>query len=155
MLTCAGKPRNTTSCPDVRKGRATTMRSLLVDDSPVILQVLKNFLHKFSDCDLAQNGQAGIDAFTRSLDDQNRYDLVCLDLQMPEIDGLQLIGLIRSQEQERQLVSRCKILVITATGEAEAIREIRAKGADGYLLKPISEQKLLDTLANLGLVGSE
>lgn len=128
------------------------MRSLLVDDSSVVLLCLKNLLSKYSECDLARGGPQGLDAFKTSIEDQKYYDLICLDLQIPGIDGLTLLGLIRTREQELQLATRSKILVITGTADTESIVKIKQQGADGFLLKPISGEKLRDQLARLGLI---
>src|SRR5579871_5801988 len=97
------------------------MRALLVDDSPVILQSLKAFLRSCAECDIADDGQKGLDAFRRALQDQRPYELVCLDLQMPEIDGGQLLGLIRKYEHEASLSTTAKILVITSTADADDV----------------------------------
>lgn len=128
------------------------MRTLLVDDSSVVLLCLRSFVSKYSECDLARDGQQGMDAFTRSVEEQRPYDLICLDLQMPGIDGWTLLGLIRAKEQELQVPTRSKILVITGTADTEAVVKIKKEGADGYLLKPVSGEKLLDQLVRLGLV---
>jgi|SRR5579871_108922 len=127
------------------------MRALLVDDSPVILQSLKAFLRSCAECDIADDGQKGLDAFRRALQDQRPYELVCLDLQMPEIDGGQLLGLIRKYEHEASLSTTAKILVITSTADADVVRRLVADGANGYLLKPVSEHKLREQLLALGL----
>jgi two-component system chemotaxis response regulator CheY len=128
------------------------MRALLVDDSSVVLLCLKGFLSKYSECDLARGGPQGWDAFQRSLQDRRYYDLICLDLQMPGIDGLTLLGRIRAREQELQIPSRSKILIITGTTDTDAIVRIKNEGADGYLLKPVSGDKLRDQLLRLGLI---
>jgi two-component system chemotaxis response regulator CheY len=128
------------------------MRALLVDDSSVVLLCLRSFVSKYGECDLARDGQQGLDAFMRSVEEQRPYDLICLDLQMPGLDGWTLVGLIRAREQEFQVPTRSKILVITGTADAAAVVNIKKKGADGYLLKPVSGEKLLDQLVRLGLV---
>jgi two-component system chemotaxis response regulator CheY len=128
------------------------MRTLLVDDSSVVLLCLRSFVGKYGECDLARDGHQGIDAFTRSVEEQRPYDLICLDLQIPGLDGWTLLRLIRAREQEFQLPTRSKILVITGTADADAVVNIKKEGADGYLLKPVSGEKLLDQLVRLGLV---
>jgi two-component system chemotaxis response regulator CheY len=131
------------------------MRNLLVDDNPVILQVLRAYLRQYGDCDLARNGAEGRDFFVRGLDDERPYDLICLDLQMPVLEGAELLTVIRQLEEERQVVKRAKVLVVTGNGDPTIVSALVAKGADGYLLKPIDAGRLKERLLSLELIGTD
>src|SRR5579872_7445042 len=133
------------------QGRAL-VRNLLIDDNPVILVVLKAHLSKLGDCDVAKTGREGLEAFTRSLEEQRPYDLICLDLQMPGLGGEELLTQIRQLEAERKTVRPAKVLIVTGTNDADTVRAVVGRGADGYLLKPIDRNLLKEQLVNLELI---
>jgi two-component system chemotaxis response regulator CheY len=128
------------------------VRILLIDDNPVILHILRVYLRQYGDCDIARNGAEGLDAFTQRLDEQRPYDLICLDLQMPGLDGAAVLTRIRNLEEDRQTVKRAKILVVTATSEETIVAAVIAGGADSYLLKPVDPSRLREQLLELGLL---
>ncbi len=108
-----------------------SIRILLVDDNEVNLKVaslmLKNLGHQ---ADIAANGIEAIESL-----EQRSYDIVFMDIQMPEMDGLEATRIIR-----QQMHSWTKIIVITAF---DSCRDICLDaGADDFLTKPISIEKL-------------
>ena len=122
------------------------MHSLVADDSPLIRILLRTLLADYGKCDEARDGRETIAAFTRSAESETPYHLICLDLQMPELDGIAVLEQIRHIEKERQLASKVKILVISASDEVETVKLTAAFGADGYLLKPITKPALKSRL---------
>ena len=68
--------------------------------------------------------------------EDERFDLVCMDLLMPYIDGLQLIPMIRKRQ------SHCPILILSGVNDTRVVVEAVKEGADDFLLKPIDFDKL-------------
>ncbi|HUI57578.1 MAG TPA: response regulator [Bryobacteraceae bacterium] len=124
------------------------MRSLVADDSPIVRILLKRMLSQYGDCDEARDGREAVIAFMRRVDEKNPYDLICLDLQMPVVDGIKVLETIRQAEKEQQL-KRARVLVVTAEADIGRVKSAVELGADGYLVKPISHQTLADRLAAL------
>jgi len=123
------------------------MRSLVADDNPIIRALLKRLLSQYGDCDQAKDGRQAIQAFVRATKGEQPYDLICLDLCMPEFDGITVLEAIRNAEQESPSGRRVRILIVTAEDDPEAIRCAVHSGADGYLVKPIERQALADHVA--------
>ncbi|MBW3559749.1 MAG: response regulator, partial [Proteobacteria bacterium] len=119
-----------------------TCRVLLAEDHPVNRKVVELMLQG-SECDLTcvENGAEAFDLFRRS-----SFDVVLMDVQMPVMDGLTSIQMIRGWEAE-QGRSATPILVLTAHSLPEHARASLAAGANGHLSKPINAPELLSTLA--------
>ena len=73
-------------------------RFLVIDDDPACRRLVENCLRPFGQCDLAQDGHEGLAAFRRALDRGQPYDLVCLDIMMPGIDGHDVLDSLRNTD---------------------------------------------------------
>jgi two-component system chemotaxis response regulator CheY len=115
--------------------------ALVVDDSPAMRRQLGDLLRRLGvACDDAQDGA---DAWRRLA--AGRYDVILTDINMPVLDGLKLIGLVRSSGAHR----RTPIVVIsTEAAEADRNRAL-SLGADAYLLKPVQAQHVAEALRAL------
>jgi two-component system chemotaxis response regulator CheY len=131
------------------------MRSLVVDDSPIIRILLQHILASYGECDVVQNGQEAIDAHGRGLSDGCPYDLICLDLGLPYFDGIAVLSKIRATEAQRQLHIKARIVVVTASREPGCVQEATELGADACLLKPVVAEQLIQNLKEFGLVGDD
>ena len=105
---------------------------LIIDDDPMVRQ--------FVDLALVQRGYSATSEATGELGlralQTNRWDLVLLDIDMPDMTGLEVLRLIRRSH-------RVKVMMMTAKGDAATVREALANGADGYIVKPFSARDLL------------
>jgi two-component system, chemotaxis family, chemotaxis protein CheY len=126
------------------------MRVLIIEDDPTARLMLKSILCKFADVTESTNGSEGMQAFYSALKDGSGFDLVCLDIGLPDVQGNDLLRLIREAEAEK-LTKRSVVVVMTASHESEIIQEMLTLGADGYLVKPINRIKLIVRLRGLGL----
>jgi DNA-binding NarL/FixJ family response regulator len=114
------------------------IRILCVDDHPMLRQGLAALLGSVSDMTLvaeATNGREAIQQFRT-----HRPDVTLMDLQMPEMAGLDAIIAIRNEFPDARI-----IVLTTYAGDAQAFRAIRA-GARGYLLKNAPHTEVLDTI---------
>ena len=111
------------------------LRILLVDDNAVNLKVASLMLKKLGyHADIATNGIEAIEAL-----ENKSYDIVFMDIQMPEMDGLEATKIIRQRWHQN-----LKIIIITAyTNYHDACIEV---GADDYLTKPLGIEKLRETI---------
>lgn len=127
---------------------------LVVEDEFVSRQLLLELLKKtFDICHAAVNGREAVNAFVRALDEQEPYDLICLDIMMPVLDGQAALKEIRKIEQERGIGGKdmVKVLMTTALDGAKDIMAAFMRGScEGYLTKPMSVQKLQESLKKLG-----
>lgn len=131
------------------------LRILIVDDSKTSRLALERILADYGDCDLGATGADAIKAFTLAWEQGHPYDLICLDVMMPHVDGIQALMIIRRMERERGILkaSGAKILMVTSVDNPRIVFEAMYRGsADAYLYKPVDKQKILDELRRLALI---
>ena len=118
---------------------------LIVDDDPACRRLIELFLRPFGQCDLAHDGHEGLTAFRMALDRGRPYDLVCLDIMMPGIDGHDVLDTFREMERQRGILGSDGVRVIMATALMDSKHCIRAfgEGCESYLAKPLTEEALL------------
>jgi two-component system chemotaxis response regulator CheY len=126
------------------------MRVLIIEDDATARLMLRSILCKFADVTESTNGGEGMQAFHSALKDGCGFDLVCLDIGLPDVKGDDLLRLIREAEAEK-LTKRSVVLVMTACHESEIIQKMLILGADGYLVKPVNRIKLIVRLRELGI----
>ena len=128
---------------------------LIVEDDFLSRQLLFEMLKQhFDTCHMAINGREAVDAFCRSLDEQAPYDLICLDIMMPEMDGQTALQEIRKIEKAKSVGGKdmVKVLMTTALDGPKDVMGAFIKGScEGYLTKPINLAKLDDFLKKFGL----
>ena len=77
------------------------MKILLAEDDFASRKFMSKILDKYGEADITVNGLEAVDAFLMALDDDERYDLVILDVMMPMLDGYQVLSTIRKFESDR------------------------------------------------------
>lgn len=128
------------------------LKILIVEDDFYCRRLLQRLLSPYGECDVAVNGKEAVEAYEKSLDDEFGYDLVCLDLVLPEMDGHETLKRIRELEEKRGIfANRCvKVIITSAVKDKRDILDAYCTGCEGYVPKPISREKLLSTVKNLG-----
>jgi two-component system, chemotaxis family, chemotaxis protein CheY len=132
------------------------MKMLVVEDDFTSRLLLQALLGAYGQLDLAENGKEAVAAVANALKERVPYDLVCLDIMMPEMDGQQALKEIRALEERYGGASSAgaRILMMTAMHDRESVARAFRGQCDGYLVKPIAKAKLMDYLRELGLIGS-
>jgi two-component system chemotaxis response regulator CheY len=128
------------------------MRSLVAEDDATNRALLQRFLSCYGECDSAVNGRQAVEAVQRARSDHRGYDLVCMDLRLPEMDGQEAIREIRRQEMAEGAGKPAKIIVVTSHSDTESISRALLGRCNAYVVKPISLAKLGQELKKLGLV---
>jgi two-component system, chemotaxis family, chemotaxis protein CheY len=132
------------------------MKILIAEDAPVNQLLLTTFMKSYGECKVASDGRAAVELFQESLrQDGQRFDLVCLDIMMPEMDGHAALELMRKMETEKGIAAadRVKVIMITALDDSENIMQALVKGqCEGYLTKPVSKVRMQEQLVELGLI---
>ena len=131
------------------------MKTLIVEDDFTNRLVLQGLLERYGECHVATNGKEAVDACADALTTRRPYQLICLDIMMPEMDGLTALDWIRSDEERMGVFSEqgAKIVMITAMGGVKDFMAAYEGLCDGYLTKPIDGERLLRTLGEFGLPG--
>ena len=133
------------------KGR---LRILLVEDDVACRLLLQTFLARYGDCHVAVNGREAVDLFRTSFDRGSRYDLICMDIMMPEMDGREAVRQIRALEESRGIRSPfgSTIFMTTTVQEIREVFHCFRELCDAYLLKPIDLGQLLSKMSFFQLV---
>lgn len=133
------------------------MKFLIVDDDEVSRKLLAKILAPFGSCDMAENGVEAVQAVSRARRRGEPYDLVTLDIMMPEMDGQEALCEIRKVEYNQGIHGRegTKVLMVTALEDTRHIIAAFRAGCEGYIVKPIDRQAVLDKLVELGLLARE
>ena len=121
-------------------------RILIVEDSPTMRQLLAFALKRLKDVDIVE-AQDGMDGLRKVTSDH--FDLALIDINMPVMDGLKLVSLIRGEEN----INDMPIVVVTTEGAKEDRERAIALGANEYLTKPIQANKVLQVAKALLKVG--
>ncbi len=130
------------------------MKILIVEDEFVSRHVLLELLKPFGACDMAVNGKEAVEAFKLALSKNDPYTLICLDIMLPEMDGQEALKQIREIERENKIggLDGVKIIMTTALEDFDNIKRAFLEQCEGYLVKPITREKILSQLKELGLI---
>ncbi|WP_319542735.1 response regulator [uncultured Pseudodesulfovibrio sp.] len=129
------------------------MRALIVEDEFLSRKVLRSFLMTLFDVDIVVNGREAVDAFELSHAEQRPYDLILMDIMMPEVDGIEALQKIRSIEMDKGYRPRVKVIMTTALDDPQTVIKTFYDGeASAYIVKPIAKEKLYNELEKLGLL---
>jgi len=134
------------------------MKTLIVEDDFISRTLIQEMLSPYGPCHSASNGLECLTAFEQSLKNKTPYDLVCLDIMMPEMDGQEALRRLRELEEKMGIGGSdlAKVIMISALGDAKSIMKSFMKGqCEAYLTKPVDRDKLLATCRKLGLIEPE
>ncbi|MFZ4438338.1 MAG: response regulator [Syntrophales bacterium] len=150
------RPEATGTTGRIRHSPGSPLKILIAEDDFTSRTILTQFLSEFGDCHIAKDGLEAIAAFTHAYEPNppRPYDLVCLDIMMPEMDGQEALRKIRDNEEARGVLSTkgAKIVMTTALGDVKSISTAFTSLCDGYLTKPIQKEKLVEELRKLKLI---
>ena len=124
------------------------MKTLIVDDEFVSRAKMQAIMETFGECVDADNGPDAIVLFNEALDSDHPFDLITLDIAMPEMDGIEVLFNLREIEKKRctQDKNQVKILMVTAQSDKDYIVTCLQAGCNNYVVKPfdldIVSQKL-------------
>ncbi len=130
------------------------MKSLVVEDDFTSSLLLQEILKKYGPCQTATDGQKALEAVRAASESGAPFDLICLDIMMPEMDGQQALQQIRALEKTQGDLSQsgAKIIMTTALSDPKNVVEAFSGLADAYLVKPIDKARLIEELRKLKLI---
>ena len=134
--------------------KKSNLRILLVEDDFMVRQVIRDILEPYGSLDIAVNGEEAVQAFRVAWRRQQPYDLLCMDIMMPVIDGNDALIKIREMEKSLGVPSpeEVKVIMITALDDVKTVMRAYAKGgATSYIVKPIEKERLVNEMRTIGL----
>jgi len=118
-------------------------RILLAEDNAINQKVAMLMLKRYDQSiDIADNGRIAVEKFL-----MHEYDLVLMDLHMPELDGFEATLQIREIELNEKRVKKVKIYAMTASSISDESARCYAVGMDGYLSKPFKAEEVIKVLS--------
>ncbi len=130
------------------------MKTLIVEDDFTSRLLLQELLKDHGPAHSADNGTAAVAAVRAALAEGAPFDLICLDIMMPEMDGMEALQQIRALEQAANIppARRTRIVITTALADMQSICDAFGNLCDAYLVKPIHHAKLTGMLRKQKLI---
>ncbi len=132
------------------------LKILIVEDEIVCRMLLEEMLAPSGDCQVVTNGHDAVRLLEDAYNEPDgRFDLVCIDIMMPEMSGHQVLRELRRIEERKKIggMDTTKVLMITALNDTINIMEAMIVGrCEAYLSKPVSRESLEEQLRFLHLI---
>ena len=131
------------------------MRILIVEDDFVGRKIMHKLLMEYGECDIAVDGAEAVKAFDLAWESGSPYDVLFLDIMMPNMSGHEALQVIRAKEKERgvPLSKEVKVIMTSALDDVKNVTQSFFQGgASAYLVKPIERRKIIDELRKLELI---
>ncbi|MBQ1868243.1 MULTISPECIES: response regulator [Selenomonas] len=130
------------------------MKILIAEDDRLSRTFLEEFMKDYGSCDSASDGMETLDLILEAIKQKEPYDLLCLDIMMPKVDGFKVLKVIRGLEQQYKVPpeQRMKIIMMTAIADVDYVDQAFTCGCDAYASKPINMEKVQEVMQQLGLV---
>jgi two-component system chemotaxis response regulator CheY len=124
------------------------IKILLVEDELTSRKTLNSFLHSLSEVDIAVNGNKAITAVKKALENNKPYELIFLDIIMPELDGITTLKKIRQLETQHEVneYAKSKVIVTSANTDKDIILKAARAGCTSYMIKPIDRTRLYNEI---------
>jgi CheY-like chemotaxis protein len=128
---------------------APALAVLVAEDNDINALLTRSLLTRLGHRpEVAPDGAAAVEAWQAAQDSGSPYDLILMDVHMPGVDGIEAARRIRTAEAESGK-PRTSIIALTANAFDEDREACLAAGMDGFLVKPLQRERLIDTLASL------
>lgn len=130
------------------------MKILVAEDDAANRKFLTKLLAKFGDVTVVGDGFQAVKNYMQALDDREPYQLVCLDVMMPKLDGYKALDAIRGIEGKYALIAqeKAKIIMISALDEGGFDEEMARNQYDCYMSKPIDILEFEMNLKRMGMI---
>lgn len=128
------------------------MKSLIVEDEFSSRIIMQKMLAPYGETHVAVNGWEAVAVFELALLDEEPYDLVFLDIMMPEMDGFEVLKKIRKIEEKNGIIGPdwAKIIMMSGINNPKSIMKAFNAQCEAYLVKPIQPEKVKDYLKQFG-----
>ncbi|MFH2059680.1 MAG: HDOD domain-containing protein [Pseudomonadota bacterium] len=132
------------------------MKIMVVDDDSIPRKVMIKILVPIGECVALDNGKDAVSMFDKATRDKKPFDLIILDISMPDMDGTQVLNIIRKKEKRMAVpkVQQVKIIMATASIRKSSIKKCIDLKCNGYISKPYNKQQVYKDLERLGLITS-
>jgi two-component system, chemotaxis family, chemotaxis protein CheY len=133
------------------------MRTLIADDDFISRNMIHAILLPYGKSDIAVNGREAVEAFESAWQEKRPYDMIFLDVRMPEMDGRETLKEIREREKVMDIPEdrAVKVVMVTSARDAATVKSVYEARCDSYLVKPVERDRLLDEINRLKTSANE
>ena len=130
------------------------MKFLIAEDDGVSRFFMNKLLERFGKCDMVVDGLEAIDAYLMAEKAKEPYDLICLDIMMPKLDGFKVLKAIRDIEKQNGVEEkeRTKVIITTALNDKQSVMNAQELGCEAFAWKPIDTEKFILVLKKLKII---
>ena len=127
------------------------MKILVVDDEEISRKKMRMILDPMSIWQVVVNGNAALVALREAFDHGAPYDLITLDIMMPDLNGLEVLTRIRAFEKACSAPpqGRARVIMVTSHSDKQLVLACVKAGCDGFIVKPFTRDAVLEKLASL------
>ncbi len=126
------------------------LRILIIDDEIAALAKMQIMLSPFGECELADCGKQALDMIKKSVMNNNYYDLITIDIELPDINGIELLDMIKAYE--KQFSATSIKFIVSASGTTENVINALARNCNDFLVKPVKKDVLKEKLLKWRLI---
>ena len=129
------------------------MKILTVDDEFVSRMKAQKILSQYGECDAAAGGKEALEAFVGAHGERTPYDLIFMDIQMEDLDGIATLKKIRTHEEAVGIPfdERVKVVMLTSASSLQSVMDSYAQECDAYVVKPFDDSKIVKAIQETGL----
>ncbi|MBQ1336272.1 MAG: response regulator transcription factor [Selenomonadaceae bacterium] len=130
------------------------MRILIAEDDRMSRTFLSRFLSEYGDVDVATDGMEALDLLMDAARKNMNYDLLCLDIMMPKVSGIQVLKVVRTMEKQHDVPQEdhLPVIMMTALTDMDYVDQAFDLGCDAYASKPLELGKVEGLMRDLGLI---
>ncbi len=130
------------------------IRCLIVDDDRVCRELLRDMLEPVAQCDFAFDGSEAVDIVRLAVEDHTPYELICLDIMMPGMDGHEALSAIRALERDHGICCHdgVKVIMTSALRDSKHCVQSFREGCECYVTKPVNHDELFEKVRALRLI---
>lgn len=133
------------------------MHILVVEDDVISSTLLQSLLKPYGTTVSVMTGNEVLPTFEKAQNEKQPFDLICLDIMLPGMDGQEILKKIRTWEEKQGILGLdgVKVIMITALNDRHNILEAFRSQCEGYIVKPITKDKVLEQLQLLGFISAD
>lgn len=130
------------------------MRTLIADDEYISRRILQEMVRPYGEVEAVASGDEAVTAALLALEEGRPFDLILLDIEMPGMDGHQVLRAIRADESARGRagLKAAKVIMTTVRSDPESVFAAFRDQCEAYLIKPVMREALMQNLVHLRLL---
>ncbi len=127
------------------------MKILIVDDELVSRKKMQKIMESFGECDAVDSGKAAMSAFKKAWESWTPFDLITLDVSMPDMDGTEVLCELKEIEKEKGIPKekQVKILMVTSSSDKDTIITCIQAECDDYAVKPFDKEIISEKIEKI------